>query len=87
MALQFTCNTQFGFELPNAYARIENFNGDKNNITVQVSTYLDKSSRDSNKVPVQSQSYTFALNGNGNFMQLLYANLKALPDFNGAVDV
>ena len=76
MALQLNLTqTQFGSPAPQAYAKITNFYGTKDNLQVQVAVYFNKNARDANMSTVMEHAHYIAiedLNGKGNLIPAIY---------------
>ena len=91
MALQLNLTqTQFGSPAPQAYAKITNFFGNKDNIQVQVAVYFSKDARDANMSTVMEHAHYIAiedLNGKGNLIPAIYEVLKTMAPYLGATDV
>ena len=91
MALQLNLTqTQFGSPAPQAYARVTNFFGNKDNIQVQVAVYFSKDARDANMSTVMEHAHYIAsedLNGKGNLIPAIYEVLKTMSPSLGATDV
>ena len=91
MALQLNLTTtQFGSPAPQAYARITNFFGNKDNIQVQVAVYFSKDARDANMSTVTEHAHYIAiedLNGKGDLIPAIYEVLKTMSPYLGATDV
>lgn len=85
MALKCTFKTSFGFELPEAYVKISEFNGTKDNIIYRVFVYANKNARDSDLPPVYSGTYDTTLQ-DGVLLQNLYNHLKTFEMFSSAED-
>jgi hypothetical protein len=82
MALKKNEPTQFGFDVPNAYQRVENIKLRKTCMDFQVSVYSDVT-----KTAFNYKSYACAYDIDGaNPIAQAYAHLKTLPEFAGAVD-
>ena len=83
MALKKTLSTKFGFDIPNAYVRIEGIRIiNKFEIKFQVRSYVNIESSHFNDV-----EYTCNYNIDGvNPIKQAYEHLKTLPEFAGAVD-
>lgn len=82
MALKKNTETNFGFEIQNAYIRVESVQVGKDKIQFQV-----RSSVDGVKPHFSDVSYecAYALDGDNPIAQA-YAHLKTLPEFAGATD-
>ena len=91
MALQLNLTqTQFGSPAPQAYAKITNFFGNKDNIQVQVAVYFSKDARDANMSTVMEHAHYIAiedLNGKGDLIPAIYGVLKTMAPYLGATDV
>ena len=91
MALQLNLTqTQFGSPAPQAYAKITNFFGNKDNIQVQVAVYFSKDARDANMSTVMEHAHYISiedLNGKGNLIPAIYEVLKTMSPYLGATDV
>jgi hypothetical protein len=78
MALKLAVQTQFGVPAPQAYARITNFFGTKDQIQVQVAIHYDESARHSNMATVKDLK--------GDLIPAIYEVLKTFSDYEGAED-
>ena len=91
MALQLNLTqTQFGSPAPQAYAKITNFFGNKDNLQVQVAVYFNKDARDANMSTVMEHAHYIAiedLNGKGDLIPAIYEVLKTMSPYLGATDV
>ena len=91
MALQLNLTqTQFGVPAPEAYARITNFYGTKDNLQVQVAIYYNKDARDANMSTVMEHPHFIGLAdlaGKGELMTAIYEVLKTMSPYLGATDV
>ena len=91
MALQLNLTqTQFGSPAPQAYAKITNFFGNKDNIQVQVAVYFSKDARDANMSTVMEHAHYIGLAdlaGKGELMTAIYTVLKTMAQYQGATDV
>lgn len=67
------------------YAKIDRIYGDASNITIVVNFYIDSVAR-IDKQPIEQGSFTVATPST-DMLPALYAHLKTLPEFSGAVDV
>ena len=85
MALQINFNTQYGVTAPEAYARIERFRGDKNQISVEIQVFFDAAARETAQ-PIGG-IYTELDLENGATMTEMYDALKLLPEFTNSIDV
>jgi hypothetical protein len=82
MALKKTSETNFGFNIPNTYHRVENIKLNKNSINFQVLGYADVQ-----KNAFEYKNYACAYDLNGvNPIKQAYEYIKTLPEFAGAID-
>lgn len=82
MALQKTIQTTFGFEIKNAYVRVEGVRVSKNSIQFQARTSVDNE-----KPHFLDLQYECAYSLDGeNPIKQAYEHLKTLPEFTGAID-
>jgi hypothetical protein len=80
--------TQFGVPAPQAYARITNFFGTKDQIQVQVAVYYNEAARQSNMATVKENAHYIAIEDlDGDIIPAIYEVLKTLSDYKNAVDV
>jgi len=88
MALKLNlASTQFGVPAPEAYARITNFFGTKDQIQVQVAIYFNEDARHTNKSIVADGNHYIAIEDlKGDFIPAIYAVLKTFSDYAGAED-
>ena len=91
MALQLNLTqTQFGSPAPQAYAKITNFFGNRDNIQVQVAVYFSKDARDANMSTVMEHAHYIGLAdlaGKGELMTAIYTVLKTMSTYEGSTDV
>jgi hypothetical protein len=89
MALKLNlASTQFGVPAPQAYARITNFFGTKDQIQVQVAVYYNEAARQGNMATVKENAHYIAIEDlEGDIIPAIYEVLKTLSDYEGAVDV
>ena len=91
MALQLNLTTtQFGSPAPEAYARVTNLFGNKDNIQVQVAVYFSKDARDANMSTVMEHAHYIGLAdlaGKGELMTAIYTVLKTMSTYEGSTDV
>ena len=91
MALKLNLSsTQFGAAAPEAYARVTNFFGNKDNIQVQVSVHYNEDARHVNMSPVMEHAHYIGLAdlaGKGELMTAIYTVLKTMAQYQGATDV
>lgn len=87
MALKLSVQTQFGVPAPEAYAKITNFFGTKDQIQVQVAVYFDESARHSNMATVKENAHYINMDDlKGDLIPAIYEVLKTFSDYAGAVD-
>ena len=88
MALKLNLNqTQFGVPAPEAYARITNFFGTKDQIQVQVAIYFNEEARQGNMATVKENAHYIAIEDlKGDLIPAIYEVLKTFTDYEGAVD-
>ena len=87
MALKLAVNTQFGVPAPDAYARITNFYGTKDQIQVQVAIYFNEEARQGNLSTVKENAHYIAMEDlKGDLIPAIYEVLKTMADYQGAVD-
>ena len=87
MALKLSVQTQFGVPAPEAYARITNFFGTKDNLQVQVAIYYNEDARHSNMSTVLEHAHYIALEDlKGDLIPAIYEVLKTFSQYEGAVD-
>lgn len=85
MAITKSFTTPMGFTADTAYARISSFNGNKDNIMVNVEVHKDAQARLDNLVPITGYSISLPL-ADGATMQQMYDALKLDSNFIGATD-
>jgi hypothetical protein len=88
MALQLSLTqTQFGVPAPQAYAKITNFFGTKDQIQVQVAIYFNEEARQGNMATVKENAHYIAIEDlKGDLIPAIYEVLKTFSDYEGAVD-
>lgn len=88
MALRLSLeSTQFGVPAPQAYAKITNFFGNKDNIQVQVAIYYDEQARQENRSTVLENAHYIAIESlKGDIIPAIYEVLKTFSQYEGAVD-
>jgi hypothetical protein len=88
MALKLNlASTQFGVPAPEAYARITNFFGTKDNIQVQVAIYFNKDARQGNLATVKENAHYIAIADlHGDIIPAIYEVLKTFAEYQGAED-
>jgi hypothetical protein len=80
-------STQFGVPAPQAYARVTNFYGTKDQIHVQVAVYFDQAARENNmNFVLEHAHYIPMADLSGDIIPAIYSVLKTLPQYEGAVD-
>ena len=79
--------TQFGVPAPQAYAKITNFFGTKDQIQVQVAIYFNEEARQGNMATVREDAHYIAMEDiKGDFIPAIYDILKTFSQYEGAVD-
>ena len=87
MALKLAVETQFGAPAPDAYARITNVLGTKDQIQVQVAIYYNEDARHSNMATVKEEAHYIAMDDiKGDFIPAIYEILKTFGQYEGAED-
>jgi len=88
MALKFNIpSTQFGVPAPDAYARVTNFYGNKDQLQVQVAIYFNEDARQANMATIKENAHYIAMSDlKGDLIPAIYESLKTLSDYNGATD-
>jgi hypothetical protein len=88
MALKLSLpQTQFGVPAPEAYARITNFFGTKDQIQVQVAIHYDQAAREGNMATVKENAHYIAIEDlKGDLIPAIYSVLKTFNDYAGATD-
>ena len=88
MALQLNLeSTQFGVPAPQAYARITNFFGTKDQIQVQVAIYYNEEARHGNMATVREDAHYIAIEDlKGDIIPAIYGILKTFTQYQNATD-
>jgi hypothetical protein len=87
MALKLSVSTQFGPSADEAYARITNFYGTKDQLQVQVAIYYNEEARNGNMSTVKENAHYIAMEDlKGDLIPAIYEVLKTMADYQGAVD-
>lgn len=87
MALKLSVDTQFGVPAPEAYARITNFFGTKDQIQVQVGVYYNEDARQNNMATVREDAHYIAMEDlKGDLIPAIYEVLKTFSQYAGAED-
>ena len=88
MALKLNlASTQFGVPAPQAYARITNFFGTKDNIQVQVAIHYDQAAREQNLATVREDAHYIGISDlKGDLIPAIYGVLKTFSQYEGAED-
>jgi hypothetical protein len=87
MALKLSVATQFGVPAPEAYAKITNFYGTKDQLQVQVAIYFNADAREQNLSTVKENAHYIAMEDlKGDLIPAIYAVLKTFAEYEGAVD-
>jgi hypothetical protein len=91
MALQINlASTQFGVPAPQAYARITNYFGTKDQLQVQVAVHFNQAAREANMSTVLEHAHYINIAdiaGKGDLLPSLYGVLKTLSNYAGSTDV
>ena len=89
MALKLNLpTTQFGVPAPEAYARITNFFGTKDNIQVQVAIHYDQAAREQNLATVREDAHYISISDlKGDLIPAIYGVLKTMSQYAGSTDV
>lgn len=82
MALKKTVQTEFGFDVQNAYIRVEGVRVEKNKMQFQIRTSADGVKPHFSDV---GRECVYILDGENPIKQA-YEHLKTLPEFAGATD-
>ena len=86
MALKLSIPTSsVGIPFTEAYARITNIFGNKDQVQYQVAVYATADARQANAQDVAQHAF-YCATPQGNLMDGLYADLKTQPGFEGAED-
>jgi hypothetical protein len=87
MALKLAVQTQFGIPAEEAYAKITNFYGTKDQLQVQVAIYFNKEARDGNMSTVKENAHYIAISDiKGDIIKGIYDVLKTFEEYKDAVD-
>jgi hypothetical protein len=88
MALKLNLpTTQFGVPAPQAYAKITNFFGTKDQIQVQVAVYYDENARQGNMATVREDAHYIAIEDlKGDIIPAIYGVLKTFSQYQDAED-
>ena len=87
MALKLAVATQFGVPADEAYAKITNFYGTKDQLQVQVAIYYNEEARHGNLSTVKENAHYIAMEDlKGDLIPAIYEVLKTMADYQGAVD-
>jgi hypothetical protein len=86
MALKISItNSSVGVPFADAYARITNIFGNKDQVQYQVAVYATEDARQANAHDVAQHAF-YCATPQGNIMEGLYADLKLQPGFENAAD-
>ena len=87
MALRLSVATQFGVPAEQAYAKITNFYGTKDQLQVQVAIYFNEDARHQNMSTVKENAHYIAMEDlKGDLIPAIYEVLKTMADYQGAED-
>ena len=85
MALKktITIQTEYGVEIEivDAYIVVSNINGSKNNVNAEIQWKKDQMG-----FPIKTEYVSFVPSMESNFIAQAYEKMKALPQYQGAVD-
>lgn len=90
MALQLSYDTEYGINLNNSYARIEEQSGGKENLYLRLRYYASKEAANAGKRWIEERIFEFVPSVEDsapNFLKQGYEYLKGLPEFAIAIDV
>lgn len=88
MALKLAMNTEFGINAPNAYIKIQNIYGSKDQLQIQLVVYYDENARKENMTIIKQDNVSISTNElKGDIFPAAYNALKIMPDYKDAVDV
>jgi hypothetical protein len=90
MALKLTnvINPTTGQTCAEAYARITNFYGTKDQIQVQVAIHYNAESRQANHQTIKENAHYIGIDDlKGDLIPAIYTSLKTLTEYAGATDV
>jgi hypothetical protein len=85
MALQLPLQTEFGFQIPTAYAKASGFRGGRGVFLITVDFYASAAARDAGTPVVTTKEYQWDVN-NDDLLTSFYTHLKTLEDFTSATD-
>jgi hypothetical protein len=87
MALQLAMNTEFGVNAPNAYIKIENIYGNKDQLQVQLIVYYDENARKEGMTAIKQDNISIPTDElKGDIFPAAYEALKTMADYKDAVD-
>jgi len=87
MALKLSVATQFGVPAEEAYAKITNFYGTKDQLQVQVAIYFNEDAKHQNLSTVREDAHYIAMEDlKGDLIPAIYEVLKTFSQYEGAVD-
>jgi len=88
MALKLSVETQFGVPAPEAYAKITNFFGTKDQIQVQVAIYFNEDARQGNMATVKEEAHYIAMEDlKGDLIPAIYGVLKTFTQYQNSEDI
>lgn len=92
MAIRMKITLASGIEIDDAYLKITNISGNKNNICIVLTAYKDASSMQNGLPQIEGYSlvkeFVPTLGSSvSDFISQGYNHLKTLPDFSGALDI
>ena len=88
MALILKKEMNTGFVLDNAYCKVEEINANKERMNFYLNIYLNKESRDNNKIPLETKFYSceHSVLTSENSIRQAYNHLKTLDEFKNSID-
>lgn len=87
MALKlFIPDSQVGAPFADAYAKISHYHGWTHVLVAHIAIYANMDARFNNAQPVDTRTYEMPVPADGPLLPAIYAYLKGLPEYAGAVD-
>lgn len=86
MALKLNYELESGIVLPDAYAHIASFQGNKFHLEAQVTIYKDQAARDAGKQPVFMINLRLPIPNSATFEEM-YTEIKKQDPFKTAIDI
>jgi hypothetical protein len=85
MAIKATFNTQYGFEQTDAYIKINNFNGNRDEVNFDVLVFASEQARINGKTFMEQHFHKVPYS-DGMSIASLYTYLKSLSEFIDPID-